>query len=71
MTGDSVWPNAEAAVRYMVADYLEQLAWTPEYNAWVQAKLAEVSDDTAGDRDMDEVFDELEAKLAKLASKAS
>jgi Arc/MetJ-type ribon-helix-helix transcriptional regulator len=70
-TGDAVWPNVEAAIRYMVADWLEMQAQTPEYIAWVKGKLAEGEHDPSEDRDMDEVFDELEARLAHLASKAS
>lgn len=71
MTGDSVWPTPEAAVRYIVADYLETLAWTPEYAASVKAKLDATLSDPDGGRDMDEVFDQLEAKLTSMVSKAS
>lgn len=70
-TGDSVWPTPEAAVRYMVADWLEMQAQTPEYINWVKAKLAEADPDPGEARDMDDVFDELEARLASLTSKAS
>lgn len=71
MTRDGPWPNTEAAVRYMVADYLEVVSWTPEYAAFVKAKVEEsLADDDEG-RDMDEVFDELEAQLSSIASKAS
>jgi Arc/MetJ-type ribon-helix-helix transcriptional regulator len=71
MTGDAVWPNAEAAIRDMVSDWLETHAWTPEYVAQVKDKLAQTETSPGEGRDMDDVFDELEARLAKLASKAS
>lgn len=70
-TGDPVWPTSEAAIRYMVADWLEMQAQTPEYIDWVKVKLAEAVADPGQARDMDEVFDELEARLAGLTSKAS
>ena len=70
-TGDPAWPSSEAAIRYMVADWLEMQAQTPEYIAWVKTKLAEAECDPGDTIDMDEVFDELEARLSGLNSKAS
>jgi Arc/MetJ-type ribon-helix-helix transcriptional regulator len=63
--------DAEAVLRYIVADWLEMQAQTPQYLAMVERKLAEAEGDMDAGRDMDEVFDALELELSKITTKAS